>query len=303
MRQFTTQLILYILVTLLGAQTSKAAEYYKWTDDAGEVHFTDSKSNIPAKYRDQIETKDFKKQPGSTVKSQSNTSSPASSAQLSNRLLKLNRYTVPYRAYEGYARRIIIPVTFNDSITVPMAFDTGAPTLTISPKLAKKLGLLDTDEGLLRSAAGGIGGIVPAFETIIDKVSVGGAYTEFVPTTIVDSISSEFDGLLGMIFVANYKTNIDTSKNVIVFQETEPKRNMPAGHDERWWRNNYRRFADTRNRWKQVTEKLKIQSQNSADAQRTIQLAEKQYAEANKLFRKLERYASQHAVPKHWRKY
>ena len=38
----------------------------------------------------------------------------------------LKRYEVSYKAYEGMARRIIIPVRFNDSVTAPMVLDTGA---------------------------------------------------------------------------------------------------------------------------------------------------------------------------------
>ncbi len=53
---------------------------------------------------------------------------------------KLSPYVIPFIAYEGTARRIIISVTFNDSVTAPMVLDTGATGMLISSKLAKNLG-------------------------------------------------------------------------------------------------------------------------------------------------------------------
>lgn len=55
---------------------------------------------------------------------------------------KLNSYEVPFEAYEGSAQRVIVSITFNDSVTVPMLIDTGAPGLLILPKLAKQLGVI-----------------------------------------------------------------------------------------------------------------------------------------------------------------
>ena len=43
-----------------------------------------------------------------------------------------SRYEIPFEAYEGAAKRIIISVTFNDSVTAPMMLDTGAPGMLIS---------------------------------------------------------------------------------------------------------------------------------------------------------------------------
>jgi hypothetical protein len=85
------------------------------------------------------------------------------------------RYEIPYIAYEGAARRIIIPVTFNNQITVHMLLDTGAPGMHISLRLAEKLGILDNDEAKLNILVSGLGGSVPAIYTIIDSIQVGGA--------------------------------------------------------------------------------------------------------------------------------
>jgi hypothetical protein len=44
-----------LLAVLWLFQTPLWAAIYKWRDDQGKLHFTDSKSKIPLKYRDQVE--------------------------------------------------------------------------------------------------------------------------------------------------------------------------------------------------------------------------------------------------------
>jgi hypothetical protein len=68
------------------------------------------------------------------------------------------KFEVPYQASEGSARRVIVPVTFNDRVTVPMALDTGSPGMVVSFGLAARLGLFSADKGTLVVEASGIGG-------------------------------------------------------------------------------------------------------------------------------------------------
>lgn len=53
--QFSCQLTGLALAVLWLFQTPLYAAIYKWKDDQGKLHFTDSKSKIPLKYRDQME--------------------------------------------------------------------------------------------------------------------------------------------------------------------------------------------------------------------------------------------------------
>jgi Domain of unknown function (DUF4124) len=52
---FSCQLTGVVLTVLWLFQTPLYAAIYKWKDDQGKLHFTDSKSKIPLKYRDQFE--------------------------------------------------------------------------------------------------------------------------------------------------------------------------------------------------------------------------------------------------------
>jgi hypothetical protein len=210
----------------------------------------------------------------------------------------LKKYTVPY---SGNSRRIIIPVTFNGRVTAKMLLDTGAPGMHISGALAEKLGLLDSRESNLWVIVGGIGGSVPAIFTIMDSIRVGEAEDNFIPTFISRSVSSEFEGLIGMDFMANYQVRIDTKNQVVIFEELPESKEMPAGHNEQWWRTTFDQFKSLRLAWEKYRDSF---SRQEAFTQREKDLKafiDRQYRKVNELNDRLSGYASQHSVPLEWR--
>jgi predicted aspartyl protease len=233
---------------------------------------------------------------------------------------KLRRYEVPYKAHEGTVRRILLPVTFNDSVTAPMLLDTGATGTHISLRLAEKLGIFRKDEGNLLEAISGVGGTVPAILTIIDRVKIGEAEDNFIPTTVSDSISEEFEGLIGMDFMANFTIKIDTRRHVVTFEELPPQSDMPGGHDETWWKEKFHEFASKRADWKSrkdtiydrygfkgASEPAVVLRKGGRMTTITVgkmkEFVDYQYEEADKLLRKLDGYAVDHGVPMEWRAY
>jgi predicted aspartyl protease len=233
---------------------------------------------------------------------------------------KLRKYEVPYKAHEGTVKRILLPVTFNNSVTAQMLLDTGATGTNISLRLAEKLGIFRKDEGKLLEAISGVGGTVPAILTIIDSAKIGEAEDNFIPTTISGSISEEFEGLIGMDFMTNFTIKIDTRKHIVTFEELPSRADMPGGHDETWWREKFHEFASKRADWKSKRDAIYDRysfsgaSEPAAVLRRegkmttiTIQKMEEfvdyQYEEADKLLRKLDGYAVDHGVPMEWREY
>jgi len=272
---------------------SCAGDLYKWVDEEGTVHMTDTLSQVPARYRDQADRKrlETKSQPFSKPEF------PDSSIRVAD----LKRFEIPYRAFEGTSRRIIIPVKFNESIEAHLLLDTGSPGLMISPKLASRLGLLDEEDATLKIMTAGIGGAVPAILALVDTVRVGDAQSEFLPATIAQIPSNEFEGLVGMDFVSNYKIGIDIDKSVVVFEELPPQLDRPGGHDEPWWRSSFRRFEKLRAEWSDYLDKLETGNMTSSERERRSKVARKQYEAADNLCQKLERYARENAVPIQWR--
>ncbi|VAX24983.1 hypothetical protein MNBD_NITROSPINAE02-253 [hydrothermal vent metagenome] len=295
-----------VVIVVTFSVTAISADFYKWVDDRGNIHYADSIEGIPSQFRGQTEVKTFKKnRPESTVREQSERGerghrSPAESKEEKDGLMRIE---VKYKAYEGGARRIIIPVTFNGSVTAPMLLDTGAPGLVISPGLAQRLGVFDSDEGRLMTMAAGIGGSVPAVLTIIDSAQVGKAKDRFIPATVTGSISGAFAGLIGMDFLSNFSISIDTRRHVLILEQQPERPNMPAGHDRAWWRINFSQFAQMRAGWKEYSDRFKKLGGKQSSNVAMSKFAKNQYNEANKLFNKLEKYANHHSVPMHWRKY
>ncbi len=270
------------------------ADLYKWVDEEGTVHMTDTLAQVPAQYRDQVDRRKLQ-----------NTAEPvAQPAARTNgiNIVRLKHVEVSYRAFEGRSRRIIIPVTFNDSVKADLLLDTGSPGLMITPSLANRLGLLDDPETRLKIMTGGIGGSTPAILSIVDSVRVGDARSEFLPATIATMPSDEFEGLVGMDFMANYKVSIDIEKSLLAFDELPPQSDRPGGHDESWWRAVFQRFGGLRDDWAKYLEMADSENVSSTEKERRMKTAKEQFTAADNLCRKLERYARDNLVPTTWRR-
>ena len=306
--------ILTIVIMVFFISGGAATEFYKWIDKDGTIHFSDSTENVPSQYRDQVQKKRFDDPIGKISKSEEAIDVPEILEPETDvdEESSANRIEVPYIARDSSgASRIIIPVTFNQSVTAPMALDTGAPGMIISASLAEKLGVFTKHHGKLMVMTGGIGGTVPAIRTIIDHVQVDEAKGRFVPTTVTGSLSGSFEGLVGMDFISNYSLFIDTKKKVVVFEENLDASKWPGGHDEAWWRAMYREFSAHRRNWKRFGKDIDKMIKNTSLTLRSRleQLenikttVDSQYDEAVRLFEKLNRYASQNAVPMEWREF
>lgn len=285
----------FLLLYLVACPVVFPAELFKWTDEDGTVHMTDTLSQVPPQYRDQADRKSLP-EPDRPVRPELEFSIGSSGAHLKH-------FTVPYRAFEGTARRIIIPVRFNDSVSANLLLDTGSPGLMISPDLARRLGLLSENEELqLKVKAAGIGGTVPAVLSVVDTVAVGEARSEFLPALIAEIPSNDFEGLVGMDFMANYRITIDTKNSVLAFDEMPPHPDRPGGHDEAWWRANFRNFSRLKQEWADYLDRLESLSLSSSERERHYRLAQNQHDLAEELWRRLERYARDNAVPSNWRR-
>jgi hypothetical protein len=314
-------MILSCVVVLIAAITiplaAPGADVFTWTDEKGTIHFSDSASDVPARYRKSIKTKKFgpdeelrpATSPATREPADDKTDPPPAPAPAVVETLK--QFEVPYQPYEGTARRVIVSVRFNNRVTAPMILDTGAPGSLISMGLAEKLDLMDKEHGRLFVSIGGIGGSAVGIRTVINRIEIGGASIDFVPAEITKSISDKFEGLIGMDFMADYSMRVDPKRHVVVFEELEVEEDRPGGHDERWWRNTFLEFAGSYNDWKQrltaVEEEIARSPFPSSglppDLERRRSIARWQTKEAEKLMDRLHRFARENAVPMHWRTY
>jgi predicted aspartyl protease len=295
--RFCFALSLYFLLlpgTCLGGQI------YRWVDDEGTVHMSEDPAAIPPRFRDQTQKKALESNPESGIRRRS-LPYPASMSTYQSRD-ELKRFEVFYQGFEGASRRIIVPVTFNESATANLLVDTGAPGLMISPQLAEKLGILDEQDNAIKITAGGIGGSVPAMLAVVDSIRIGEATAEFLPATITPIPSNAFEGLVGMDFLSNYRISIDSTRSVIAFEEMPARQDRPGGHDEIWWRSNFRIIDQSKSEWRQYLASLDNTNTPSNETESLKKIAESQYAAAEKLHSRLEKFASDNAVPLSWRR-
>lgn len=208
------------------------------------------------------------------------------------------RHIIPYG---GTARRIIIPVTFDRHITVPMLLDTGAPGMHVSTRLAKRLGILDKDEGNLMTRIGGIAGSAPAIFTIIDSIQVGEAEDQFIPTMISELKIPGFEGLVGMDFMGKYSMQLDNNKRLLILEELPESPSRPAGHDEQWWRTTFSNFKSMRDAWENYRDANNDAGAYTTSMKELKSFIDKQYSRADYLYNRLNVYASEHSVPLEWR--
>ena len=110
-------------------------------------------------------------------------------------------------------RHIIVPVTFNDSVTGNLVLDTGAGQTMISKRIANDLRLYTTGAGTRI----GIGGAVSVSTATLDAVRVGDADVKNLRVSIHDIPFNAFEeGLLGMDFLGRFQMSLDIEKRVLI---------------------------------------------------------------------------------------
>jgi len=303
-----TSLVLIIALSGLDARVL-AGSIYKWRDKTGQLHFTDSETNIPPEYRDDASKKTVADTPTPNTNFIPAPTVPKSPArpQSINSETNEDAINIPFTDREGSADRVIINMVFNGRITVPIMVDTGSPGLVISAELADRLGLFREDSSNLLVMIGGIGGREVAVRTIVDKVQIGSITEECIPAHIVGEMAEAYEGLVGMDILANYTVTIDSAQKRLIARKNPASDQLPAGHGQNWWQRNFREFNYYKELWENQLKAVddrggpytKLPTSRSKELKAFI---EYQRAEAEKLLVKLDRYASWKGVPRHWRR-
>ena len=281
-------------------------QMYHWVDENGQHNYSNSQQDIPAEIRNK--NNEYTPDTSSiTISSDHNKSTKSVAESVSNAPSK-NSISIPYTAKEGTANRVIIDVTFNGQVTVPMLVDTGSPGLVISNNLADLLNLSNQEGERLVVFISGVGGRKIATKTIIDKLTMGEITEDFIPAIIVSDISSNhYQGLIGMDVLSKYTMTIDPTQHKLVANLIPSAQNLPAGRNRSWWQANFKEFGFYKEYWKEQ-ERLIGKSKSpyarlsSSEQKRLKSVILQQKNIATVLYDKLERYARFNSVPRHWRR-
>jgi len=299
-----------LVVLCLFLDSTSTGETYKWRDEQGRIHLTDSEQNIPPQYREQVKEVNDGLPTHPTVKTPEKveTKKEDSAGKVeAGATCFIGDIRIPFVSQEGLAKRVIIDVNFNKKVSAPILVDTGSPGLVLSSDLAMRLGLFDQERSNLWVFIGGIGGAELALRTIVDQIEIGDITEEFVPAHIVANMPREYEGLLGMDLLSGYILTIDSANNQLIAYVNPEAENLPAGRDRFWWESTFKEFRFHKDMWEDIYERLYYERppyEKMADSSRKelIESVNYQKGEAQSLFNKLNKYARWHSVPTHWRK-
>jgi clan AA aspartic protease (TIGR02281 family) len=187
---------LLIGLLMVGTAPSSAAEYYRWTDQNGVVHFTDNLQNVPEKQRG----------PATRIKATDNPP-PAESVK-----------PVPVKAsipIEKHGQIVVIQAMLNKKRTVKFVVDTGASYTMISAAVARDLDL-DLTQNQRTMPFQTANGLIQAPLTNLDSITVGGMEIKNLTAAVHDAVPDpQVAGLLGLNFLSNFRMDIDTQKGLL----------------------------------------------------------------------------------------
>lgn len=176
------------VAVLLALGSPALAEIYRWTDDSGSVHFSDSLHGVPERYRKQVQTRPSELPPSSPAPAERRPPVPAAEIPL-----------------ERHASGYIVEARFNNAAAARLIVDTGATSTLISSRFANRLGLVVRRDPpvILRTA----GGQVEAGWAEVQTIDVGGKRSGPLKVVVHDALE-DADGLLGMNFLGAYRVEI-----------------------------------------------------------------------------------------------
>lgn len=294
MRRRVLIVVLSVMLGLLMNPVFVYAEFYKWIDDQGTVHFTEEYSNIPEKYLPLVETR--KTTTGSPLPGIVNKPPPEIATESS----EPEGFEVTLSRGRGVWKTEGL---LNGKVKQNFIFDTGASLTMISPTAAKELGIKideNTPFGWMRTAS--------AFKRVplvtLESVKVSNAEAKNVeavvskmPSTKGDPFAT--DGLLGNSFFRNFRVVFDslTGKLTLHAIKGEPSLDRPGGYDKDGWVAHFRYYNELLEDLIQAKTKL----ENLGRRDELISINNQIRYFENKLD-ELEREASFAGVPRDWRK-
>jgi clan AA aspartic protease (TIGR02281 family) len=172
-----------------------AAEYFRWVDQNGVVHFTDNLHNIPETQR------------GNAGRLQS-----IEPPRVPPPPIPPSKASIPF---EKQGQVVIVEATLNKKTAAKFVVDTGASYTMISSAVAKELEI-DTEQSRRTAPFQTANGVIQAPLVSLESITVGGMEIRNLTAAVHDVLAdSRVAGLLGLNFLSNFRMDIDTQKGVL----------------------------------------------------------------------------------------
>jgi clan AA aspartic protease (TIGR02281 family) len=188
------QIPLLVLVSRL-----QPADFFRWIDHNGVVHFTDNFHNIPQARR-----------PTAVRIKGQEPLRPAEPSKVSPATVA--KASIPF---EKRGQVVVVEVMLNKTLPVKLVVDTGATFTMISAATAKELSI-DPQQAPRTMPFQTANGVIQAPLANLESVMVGGMEIKNLTAAIHDAVpSTQVAGLLGLNFLSNFRLDIDTDKGVL----------------------------------------------------------------------------------------
>jgi predicted aspartyl protease len=210
------------------------AEFYSYEDRSGTIHFVEDPGSIPKEYRQkkQIRKDKYDDLPESVrqqmLESDRREREEAQRSEAErSRTLRFEK--AEQASLERQRRQIITPVTIiGRQVFVPvlltngstetetmLLLDTGATSSVISPEVAARLKIDQTDNAYVKVVGGRV---LKVRKAILSKMQVGPIQKGSQEVVIISQRGGgSGDGLLGMSFLAGFKYTIDFDTQTITW--------------------------------------------------------------------------------------
>jgi len=278
--------VLVVIVILPMISSMARAQVYKWTDEKGNIYFTDDDSKIPEKYRTDAESRKVPKEATSPSAESKSPPLPAAKPPESR------GFQVPLSRRGGTWETEVL---LNGKVKRTLIVDTGASFILIDGQTAKELDVtVGEDTPIIPMSTASGWGFVPL--VTLKSVRVGEAEVQNVEAVILTMPSG--GGLLGNTFLNKFGVNIDSTNERMTLSPTEGKPSLdhPGGHSKDYWVSQFRFYnqvlADLNRARRYYQRQGKGPELRRVD--NTIQYFENQLNE-------WERRASIAGVPRNWR--
>ena len=198
-----------------------SAEIFHYVDDKGRKVFVNRESQIPHKYRKQVEVREESRslnglEPGPELDPRINQIKREIHRSLEDIDAALAELETPVELTDN---RIVLPVTAvygNRSVETRMLLDTGASGTVFHRDALKNLNGATYRAGEARVASGDK---IPVDAINLDRMEGGPFKVESTRAMVIDPVGrSTHDGLLGMDFLRQVEYRVDYERSVMVWE-------------------------------------------------------------------------------------